>query len=342
MDKSVKFIYLQQEDVIACGGLDMRETIEAIEKVYSLRDRGECIQPGAPLITWNGPHGRRILTHMAYVGGDVDVAGIKWIPSNPENPRRRGLPRASAIIILNDPETGFPLTVMDGTVVSAMRTAAATGVGAKYLARKDSQIVGLIGAGAINRSQIRALREVLPELQEVKIFDLVEAKAHRFAEEMGEKVDLHFTVARSAQEAVVGSDVVVTATSGVPLGNAYLEASWLKEGSFLSTISSNDSKIEVVLEADKLVVTNREELEDPTWLVGLVCKRGLRSQDDFIEMGEIVNGRRPGREDEKERIFYNPGGMGVEDVIAAHRIYQQAVAKGIGRELELWHEPVWV
>ena len=77
MSKSVKFLYLQQEDVIACGGLDMKETIDAVEKVYSLRDRGECIEPGAPLITWNGPQGRRILAHMAYVGGDVDMAGIK-------------------------------------------------------------------------------------------------------------------------------------------------------------------------------------------------------------------------------------------------------------------------
>ena len=342
MSKSVKFLYLQQEDVIACGGLDMKETIDAVEKVYSLRDRGECIEPGAPLITWNGPQGRRILAHMAYVGGDVDTAGIKWIPSNPENPRRLGLPRASAIIILNDPETGFPLAVMDGTVVSAMRTAAATGVGAKYLARKDSEVVGLIGAGVINRSQIRALHEVLPGLQEVKIFDLAADKAHRFAEDMSENLSLHFTVTGSAQEAVEGSDVVVTATSGVSLEDAYLEASWLKEGSFLSTVASNDSKIEVVLKADKLVVTNREETKEPNWLIGLVCAQGLRSEDDFVELGEIINGRRPGRENEKEKIFYAPGGLAVEDVVAAHRVYQQAIARGVGRELELWHEPIWV
>lgn len=342
MSKSVKFLYLQQEDVIACGGLDMKETIDAVEKAYALRDRGECIEPGAPLITWNGPQSRRILAHMAYVGGDVDAAGIKWIPSNPENPRRLGLPRASAIIILNDPETGFPLAVMDGTVVSAMRTAAATGVGAKYLARKDSKVVGLIGAGVINRSQIMALYEVLPELEEVKIFDLAEDKARKFAEDMSEKVSLRFTVAGSAQEAVVGSDVVVTATSGVSLENAYLEASWLKEGSFLSTVASNDSQVEVVLAADKLVVTNREEINEPNWLIGFVCAQGLRSKDDFVEMGEIINGKRPGRENEKERIFYNPGGLAVEDVVAAYRVYQQAVARGIGLELELWHEPIWV
>jgi 2,3-diaminopropionate biosynthesis protein SbnB len=342
MDKSIKFIYLQQEDVIACGGLEMRETIEAVEKVYSLRDRGECIEPGTLMITYNGSQGRRIMTHEAFVGGDVNVAGIKWIPSSPDNPFRRGLPRASAIIILNDPETGFPLAVMDGTVVSAMRTAAATGVGAKYLARKDSKVVGLIGTGPINRSQIRALREVLPELREVKTFDLRADRAQKFAQDMEEMLGIPFRVAGSAEEAVTDSDVVVAATVGVTPENSYIEASWLKEGSFLSSVSASDAKIEVVLQADKRVVTDRHVPKTPTWLIGLICTRGLLSEDDLVEIGEIINGKQPGRENDRERIYYNPTGLGVEDVIAAHRVYQQAVVRGIGRELELWHDPIWV
>jgi len=342
MVKSVKFIYLQQEDVIACGGLEMRETIEAVEKVYSLRDRGECIEPGTLIIAYDGPQGRRIMTHEAFVGGDVNVAGLKWIPSSPENPFKRGLPRASAIIILNDPETGFPLAVMDGTIVSAMRTAAVTGVGAKYLARKDSKIVGLVGAGPINRSQIRAVREVLPELQEVKIFDLRADRAQEFARDMEKVVGLPFRVARSAEEAVSGSDVIVAATVGVTPETSYIEAGWLKEGSLLSSVSASDAKIEVVLQADKRVVTDRSATKTPTWLMGLICTQGLLSEDDLTEMSEIVNGKQPGRENDRERIYYNPTGLGVEDVIAAHRVYQQAIAKGIGQELELWHDPVWI
>jgi ornithine cyclodeaminase len=342
MDKSVKFIYLQQEDVIACGGLEMRETIEAVEKAYSLLDRGECIEPGTLIIAYNGPQGRRIMTHEAFIGGDVNVAGIKWIPSSPENPFKRGLPRASAIIVLNDPETGFPLAVMDGTIVSAMRTAAATGVGAKYLARKDSRVVGLVGAGPINRSQIRAVREVLPELQEVKIFDLRADRAQEFAQDMEKVVGLPFRVARSAEEAVSGSDVIVAATVGVTPETSYIEAGWLGEGSFLSSVSASDAKIEVVLQADKRVVTDRSATKTPTWLMGLICTQGLLSEDDLTEMGEIVNGKRPGRENNRERIYYNPTGLGVEDVIAANRVYQQAVAKGIGQELELWRDPIWI
>ena len=342
MDKSVKFVYLQQEDVIACGGLEMKETIEAVEKVYSLRDKGECIEPGTLTITYNGTQARRIMTHEAFVGGDVNVAGIKWIPSSPENPFKRGLPRASAIIILNDPTTGFPLAIMDGTVVSAMRTAAATGVAAKYLARKDSKVVGLVGSGPINRCQLRAVWEVLPGIQEIKIFDLRRDRAQQFAQDMGKELGVSFTVAGSAEEAVSASDVVVAATVGVTPETSYIEARWLKAGSFLSSVSASDAKIEVVLQADKRVVTDRHVPKTPGWLMGLICTRGLLSETDLVEIGEIINGKQPGRENELEKIYFNPTGLGVEDVIAAHRVYQQAIAKGIGRELELWHDPIWI
>ena len=341
MSRSVKFLYLQQEDVIACGGLDMSEVIAAVEKVYALHEQGQCIEPEAPLISWNGPQGRRILAHPAWVGGEVNVAGIKWIPSNPENPRKRGMPRASAIIILNDPETGYPLAVMDGTIVSAARTGAATGVGAKYLARRDSEKVAIIGAGPISRPQIMALHVVLPALKEVSIFDLDAGRAQKLADEMQRLYKTNFTVAPSAEASVRGADVVVTVTSGVSLDRAYLEASWLKEGVFVSTVAANDSRIEVVVQADKLVLTNMEELDNPIWLVGLAVAKGLRSREDFVSMGSIIIGQNPGRQNDRERIFYNPGGMGIEDVVAADRVYRSAQDLGMGIELELWHEPLW-
>ena len=114
----------------------------------------------------------------AHVGGEVGTAGVKWIPSMPENPQKRGLPRACAIIILSDPHTGLPLAVMDCTVISAMRTGAAMGVAAKYLARKHSAVLGLVGAGVQNRTQLLAMSRVLPQLTEVRVFDLRPERAH--------------------------------------------------------------------------------------------------------------------------------------------------------------------
>ncbi len=114
MSRTVKFLYLTQEQVIECGGLDVVQTIDALEKVFRLLDKGECIEPQSPIIKWDGLHGRRVSMHPAYIGGDVQVTGIKWIPSNPESPIKRDMPRANALTILNDPETGFPLAIMDG------------------------------------------------------------------------------------------------------------------------------------------------------------------------------------------------------------------------------------
>jgi len=343
MSKSLKFIYLQQEEVIACGGLDMASIIEAVEEVYVLHERGECIEPEAPMISWNGPQGKRILAHPGWVGGNVNMAGIKWIPSNPENPKKIDMPRASAIIILNDAETGFPLSVMDGTVISAARTGAATGIGAKYLANHNSEKASLIGAGPICRPQIMALQCVLPNLKEINLFDLSSERAEKLASEMKEShPGINFAIAASAKESVSDADVVVTVTSGVSIDRAYLEADWLKEGVFISTVAANDSKMEVLLQADKLVLTNMEELDNPNWLIGLAISKKLRSKEQFVSMGSIIEKQNPGRENPKERIFFNPGGMGIEDIAVAHRVYLSALKKGIGKELELWHDPLWI
>ncbi len=341
MSRAVKFLYLSQEDVVACGGLDMAATMESVEKVFRLLDDGECVEPQAPIIKWNGLHGRRITMHPAYIGGDVQVAGIKWIPSNPENPIKRGLPRSNGITILSDPETGYPLAIMDGTAISAMRTGAVVGVGAKYLARPDSQVAGLIGAGVINRTQLTALHEALPKLQLVRLFDVRPEKAHAFAEEMGPKLGLEIQVVDSAQAAVEGADVVAPATN-VGRDERYIPGEWIKEGAYLANLSVNDYTFDAVLACDRVVVDSKKQLNVEEALLTDMVAEGLIDPDDIVEFGAIVNGRLPGRTSDEERIFFSPLGMGIEDLINAKRVYEEARRRGIGQELYLWREPVWV
>jgi ornithine cyclodeaminase len=340
MSRSVKFLYLTQEQVIECGGLDMVQTIEALEKVFALLDAGECMEPQAPFIHWNGIYGRRISMHPAYIGGDVQVTGIKWIPSNPENPIKRNMPRANALTILNDPETGFPLAVMDGTVISAMRTGAVVGLGAKYLARADAEVAGLIGAGVINRTQLMALHASLKKLKRVKLFDLQPEKAHAFAAEMGEKLGLEIEVVESAQAAVEGSAVVGPATNVGP-EDRYIEPEWIQKGAYLANLSVNDYTVDAVMVCDRIVADNKKQLEIPTTILADMVTDGLLSPDDINELGAVVSGKKPGRIRDDERIFFSPLGMGIEDLINAHRIYHEARRRGIGQELELWHEPLW-
>ncbi|NOZ71176.1 MAG: ornithine cyclodeaminase [Chloroflexi bacterium] len=340
MSRTVSFLYLSQEQVIECGGLDMSATMAAVEKAFSLLDQGECIEPQAPIIHWNGIHKRRISMHPAYIGGDVQVAGIKWIPSNPENPIKRNMPRSNAITIINDPETGFPLAVMDGTAISAMRTGAVVGVGAKYLARPDAKVIGMIGAGVINRTQLMALHEALKQIELVKLYDIAAAKAQAFAQEMSEQLGLRIEVVDSAQTAVEGADVVAPATNVGP-EDRYIQAEWIKKGAFLANLSVNDYTMEAVLHCDRVVVDNLKQLQVPTALLTDMVEAKRLSAENIIELGAIVNGKVPGRKNSEESIFFSPLGMGIEDLINAHRVYQEAKRRGIGTELELWHDPIW-
>ena len=340
MSRAVRFLYLTQEQVIECGGLDMVQTIEALEKVFNLLDEGECMEPQAPFIHWNGIYGRRISMHPAYIGGDVQVTGIKWIPSNPENPIKRNMPRANALTILNDPETGFPLAVMDGTVISAMRTGAVVGLGAKYLARPDAEVVGLIGAGVINRTQLTALHATLKNLRLVRLFDLRQDRAHAYAGEMSESLGLEIQVVDSARAAVEGAAVIAPATHVGP-DDRYIMAEWIQEGAYLANLSVNDYTMDAVMACDRIVADNKKQLEVPTTILADMVSENLISPKDITELGAIVSGKKPGRTSDGERIFFSPLGMGIEDLINAHRVYKEARRRGIGQDLELWNEPQW-
>lgn len=338
---SVDFIFLSQEDVIASGGLDVRAYIECVEQSFSLVDKGEAMEPDPPMLMFGGQAGRRVTMHPAYVGGNVETVGLKWTPANPDNPRTINMPRATAMDVINDPMTGHPLAVMDGTIISAMRTGAVTGVGYKYLGREDASVVGLLGAGVIARTQLMALTEVMANLNDVKIFDLLPDKAKAWADEMREKLGVPIRVVGSAQECVEASDVVVGCTT-VSANDRYVQADWLKEGVLYSNISDNDATFDAILSCDKVVVDGPRQFTIPV-VMGLMAEEGLIGMDQVHgTIGQIINGKIPGRENDREKIFYSCLGLGVHDIINARRIYDEAKRQGRGVSLQLWKEPHWV
>ncbi len=322
----------------------MAGTLQAVEQSFRLHGLGQTILPPKPVLRWGGPETEettgRIMAMPAYLGGDLRIAGIKWIPSAPQNPKKYGLPRANALIILNDPDTLMPLAVMDGTIVSAMRTGAATGVAAKYLARRDSRTIGLVGAGVQGRTQLMALKEVLPAAETVRVFDLDGEKAARFAAEMAAELGLEVRAVDSAAAACQGADVFVTATmSTFP----YVRAEWYAEGVFHSEISFWDTPPEVLRHLDRIVADDYYQVEHH----GVdVCYRAVRDgfirRDQVTNLGDIVVGKAPGRQSPTEKIMFNPIGMGIHDVSEAYRVYRNAVERGIGRRLPLWEKPHWV
>lgn len=343
--QAVSFLYLSQEDVIAAGGLDMDGTLATVEETFRLWGLGDYVQPTKPAIRWGPPITEntrgRVIAMPAYVGGDIDMVGIKWIPSMPMNPVKYGIPRACALIIINDPYTGIPTAVMDGTVISAMRTGAASGVAAKYLARRDARTLGLVGAGVQNRTQLMAISRTVPALKDVRVFDVRPEKAQAFCEEMAGQVGPTLQAVGSAREAIEGADVFVTATVS---SEAYVNPDWVKEGALHVEISSWDTHPSTLVIYDKIVVDDWKTIKHGAKHVSAraVVEGVIPESRIYGELGEIVAGGKPGRETGEEKILFNPIGLPVNDVSEATRIFRAAKEKGIGRMLPLWEKPAWV
>jgi ornithine cyclodeaminase len=341
------FRYLSQEDVVAAGGLDMAAVVDVIERAFRVKADGQVVMPPKVMITWSDEPGTeelhgRIMAMPAYVGGDFDVAGLKWIPSVPGNPARHGLPRATALVLLSDRETGLPLAVMDGTVVSAMRTGAVTGVAVRHLAREGDNAACLLGAGVLAHTQLDALRVVMPALREVRVFDPDTERSARFCERQSSATGPAVFATASAEEAVRGAQVVVPATMAV---EPTFEPDWLEPGVTVVLVSSLDGPESLHAVTDLLVVDDwvHESTHEGRYAYRLV-QAGIvdPAGDEAVELADVVAGRHPGRTADDQRIIVSPVGLGMDDVTTAKYVLDRAAASGLGTELRLrTGPPVW-
>jgi N-[(2S)-2-amino-2-carboxyethyl]-L-glutamate dehydrogenase len=344
---STAFRYLSQEDVVAAGGLDMAAIVDVIERAFRVKAAGQVFMPPKVMITWSDEPGTeenhgRIMTMPAYVGGEFDVAGLKWIPSVPDNPARRGLPRANALILLSDRETGLPLAVMDGTVVSAMRTGAVTGVAVRHLARGDERRACLLGAGVLAHTQLSALRVVMPSLDTVTVYDPDRTRAERFCRGQSHETGLDVRRCESAERAVRGAQVIVPATMAV---EPTFDPGWLDEGVTIVLVSSLDGPTDLHALTDLLVVDDweHESTHSGRYAERLVAE-GLIPADGSgaVELAAVVAGSHPGRTAGAQRVVVSPVGLAMDDITTAQHVLQNADRLGIGSELRLRSgPPVW-
>ena len=174
-----EFLFLQQEDVVAAGVLDMEMVLERVEHVFQMFGCDEMIQPVKPVIRLPeaGAKQQYLMVAMpVYLGGDINRAGIKWAAELKDNQARGDLPYGIDIVLLHDIERAIPLAIMDGTMITAMRTGAATGVAAKYCAPAGAEVVGLVGAGVVGRTCLEAIGRSVPGIKKFRVFDLSREK----------------------------------------------------------------------------------------------------------------------------------------------------------------------
>jgi N-[(2S)-2-amino-2-carboxyethyl]-L-glutamate dehydrogenase len=324
-------LYLSRADVDAAAGDGSALFVDAVTEALALHARREIVQPLKPYLRWRaGGHiADRIIAMPAYVGGERPMAGLKWIGSKHDNPERTGLERASALIVLNEADTHYPVAVMEGALISAARTAAVTAVAARHLAQPGFKTLTCIGCGPIGTQHVFTLLEHFPSVAAVWLYDLKQSAAIALTEKVaarGPKIDVR--IASDAESAVRAGDVVVTATVA---DQPWLPAAWLRPGSLLSNVSIMDAAKDVFLSADKVVVDDWDQCNREGKVIHQLTTEGSFSREALhAELGEIVIGARPGRESDDEVILLNPMGMAVIDVACAKAIYYRARQAKIG------------
>ncbi len=256
------------------------------------------------------------------------ACGVKWVAGFPTNVPKR-LPTITAVMVLNDPETGLPLAFMDGTYITALRTVAISAVAAEHLCNPDASIMGLVGCGVQGKYHAVALKRVVPALSTIKIYDSWEASARSFVEEIGPRLpDVEIEVHSSPEAAIRGADLVVTAT-GKLLQPIY-KNEWVKEGALILPVHTLGWDSSTASNMDKLVTDDWEQFRT----VADEAYQPLPERP-HAETGEIVAGLKPGRENPAERIVCFNKGLAIHDVLMASVIYERAREKRLGSTLTI-------
>jgi ornithine cyclodeaminase/alanine dehydrogenase len=320
-------LYLSRGDVAGLR-LPMSDVLAAVEESFRRKGRGEVRLP--PKIGVEAGGGAFAHAMPAFVP-TAGALGVKWVGSFPGNPAR-GLPAVSGLIVLADPATGLPLAVMDGTLVTALRTGASAGVAARWLAREDAAVAAVVGCGVQGRTSLRALAEALPGLREVRCRDTNESAALSFASELSALLPgVEFQVCDSVPEAVVGADVVVTA---IPMdgGPPPLDAGLLAAGALAVALDYDAAWTAAAMAECERLVTDDLAQTLTTKAAGAHLA-GLPAID--ADLGRVVAGLEPGRLDDGQRIFCLNLGIATHDLLTARLVYDRARAAGVGTTLPL-------
>lgn len=370
----IDFVYLSEQDMIRAGVTDMLACVNTMEEMFGLLYSGDYRMAGPN----NDSHGamvifpkdspfpnmpkptadRRMMAMPAYLGGNFCTAGVKWYGSNIAN-REKGLPRSILMFTLNDPDTGAPLAHMSANLLSAYRTGAIPGVGARHLARKDAKVVGLLGPGVMGKTTLAAFIAVCPHIDTLKIKGRGEKSLNDFIGWVKQTYPQITTikVVDSLEEVVRDSDLVTYCSSGEtgdPSTYPIVKREWAKPGCFMAMPAScsldegmERADVRKVLDNTRLYEAWFDELPKPAHhnvpVIGVrfmdMIAEGKMQHEELEDIGRIIVGDAQGRRNDDEIIIMSVGGMPVEDVAWGTVVYRNAIKQGIGVKLNLWETP---
>ncbi|SDC66418.1 ornithine cyclodeaminase family protein [Natrinema hispanicum] len=309
----------------------LADVIDAVEGAFGAFERGDTQMPVKSYIDlpqYNGD----FRSMPAYLDtGEWDAAGLKWVNVHPDNPEDHDLPTVLGTMIYSDPETAFPLAIMDGTTLTMKRTGAAAAVATDYLAVENASSLGLVGAGVQSYMQLEAISEVRP-IEEVVVSDPDEERVEQFVETYEDQFDV-----RGGSIADAGScDVLSTVT---PVEDPIVDLEDVGEHTHINAIGADaEGKHELadaVLEAARIVIDDHEQCTHSGEINVPYGEGVLTDADIYGEIGELVVGAKDGRSDETGITVFDSTGLAIQDVAAAHVVYKQASADGAGYGLDL-------
>lgn len=313
--------------------LTMKDTIDTVEHAFAEFARGNAEVPLRHIIFIEKYKGA-ILYMPAYLK-ETDSLAIKTVSVFEEN-TKINLPTILAVVLVNDPKTGMPIALMEGSYITAMRTGAASGVATRYLARKDAEIVGVIGAGVQARTQLWAVCEIR-DVKEAYVYSPTREKAKAYCEEMTKKLGIRVLLADNIKDLVKKSDILILATTA---REPVIRGDWIRPGTHIISIGwmGKDAR---ELDSDtvrksKLVVDSREGVLSESGDILIPIKEGIVTEEHiYAEIGEIIIGKKPGRVSDDEITLWKSVGSAILDAATAKLAYVKALERGIGMEVKL-------
>ena len=312
---SDRVTYLITQTQVA-GALNIRQAVDAVESAFRAYGNGRVQMPAKTYLQFDNGDLRCMPGYLP----DLNLAAVKNVNVHPQN---AGLPAVMATVTVFDPDTGAPLTIMDGTYLTAMRTGAAGGVAARYLAREDSRVAGIVGAGRQAETQLAALLVTRPGIEKVLVADSNAERAAAFARHCADEHGRDASVA-STEDVVRGSDVLTTVT---PARHPIVRADWVQPGTHINAVGADapgKQELEIaILQRAKVVVDSWPQASHGGE-INVAVSRGLLSQRDVhADIGQVVTGRKPGRQSADEITVFDSTGLAIQDVACAARVYRQ-------------------
>ena len=345
MSTTKELLFLSMEDVLKCGGSDIKQAAKDIQRGFELFSEGSVLQPHKTTLKIQGKgveQGTGLVNFLpAYVNFDGrEIYSCKSLGAMPSNVEK-GIPRATGIITLFDAVTKTPICVMDAQVISATRTGAVSSLAARKLVKQSTEKVGLIGAGVNMRTQLLGLKIALPNLKEVFVHSRGQTK-YDFAKEMAEVTDLKIYPVETPQEATQNLDMIVTCLPNV--SQPVVKAAQVNlKGVTVFNIGCYECEDILLGRMDRVIADIWEQGKHRgVQSHAIAVKNGIISEEKIEDLAPILNNQKVGRISDDENIFFCPTGLGFEDAVIAMRVYQHALENRVGTKVDLWKTTKWI